>query len=122
MSGAPSARRRGRVLPASRPTQSGGTAGAVGDTLDSFVCVFGNAIQCLQANQSRNLRELQRIQGATQQSSAEATWASGELMKFEQTGPEIAFEQTKVGSASQDDFAATIRGQLPHFVELPPAK
>jgi hypothetical protein len=109
-----------RLLSSVRPVQPGGTADAFGDALDSLVCVYGNAIGCVQANQRMNLRELERLQATMHQSSAEASWSMAELLKFQQTGPEIVFELPNERLSSQADYSTPIQRQLSRFVEMSP--
>jgi len=110
-----------RLLPSSPPVQGGDTSAAFGDTLDSLVCIFGRAIDCVQANQRTNVRELERLQGTMQHSSAEASWGMSELQKFQQTGPEIAFEMSSRDLSTQAGLSAVIRDHLSRFVEMEPA-
>jgi PDZ domain/PEGA domain len=108
-----------RVLP--RPVQGGNTATAFGNMLDSFVCIFGKAIDCIQANQRTDIRELEGLQSSMQHSSAAASWGMSELQKFEQTGPEIAFEVSSRDFSTQANLSAVIKEHLSRFVEMGPA-
>lgn len=110
-----------RLLPSSPPVQGGNSAAAFGDTLDSLVCIFGRAIDCIQANQRTDVRELERLQSTMEHSSAEASWGMSELQKFEQTGPEIAFQMSSRDFSTQADLSAVIRDHLSRFVEIVPA-
>lgn len=107
-----------RVLPGPRPVQGGNAAAAFGNMLDSFVCSFGKAIDCIQANQRTNIRELERLQSTMQHSSAEASWGMSELQKFEQTGAEIAFQLSGRDFSTQADLSAVIKDHLSRFVEM----
>lgn len=109
-----------RLLPSSRPIQGGDTAAAFGDMLDSFVCIFGKAIDCIQANQRTDVRQLQRLQSTMQHSSAEASWGMSELQKFEETGPEIAFQVSSTDLSTEADLSTAIRDHLSPFVEMVP--
>jgi hypothetical protein len=86
-----------------------------------MVCAFGNAIDCVQASQRMNVRELERLRTTMQQSSAETSWATLELSKFEQTGPEIVFQLTNRDFASEADLSTAIEARLSRFVEMPHA-
>jgi membrane-associated protease RseP (regulator of RpoE activity) len=110
-----------RLLPSPRPVQGGNTATAFGNMLDSFVCIFGKAIDCIQANQRTDIRELEGLQSTMQHSSAEASWGMSELQKFEQTGPEIAFEVSSRDFSTQANLSGVIKEHLSRFVEMGPA-
>jgi hypothetical protein len=107
-----------RLLSSLRPVQAGSAAAAFGNALDSLVCVFGNAVGCVQANQRMSLRELERLQATMQQSSAEASWSMGELLKFQQTGPEIVFELFDEELSPGADFSTAIQRRLSRFIEM----
>ena len=107
-----------RRLPCPRPVHGSDTLASFGDLLDSFICGYGNAISCIQANQRTNVRELERLQSTMQHSGAEASWGVSELRKFEQTGPEIAFPLPSHDSLTQADLSSMISERLSRFVEV----
>lgn len=67
-----------RLLPSPRPVQLSNTGASFGDILDSFVCAFGSAISCVQANEQMNTRELQRLRGSAFAGRSDAGRASAE--------------------------------------------
>jgi hypothetical protein len=109
------------LLPSRRPFQAGSAAAAFGDALDSLVCIYGSAISCVQANQRTNTRELERLQATVQQSGAETSWSMNELLKFQETGPEIVFGLSAEELSSRSDLSSVINKQLSRFVEISPS-
>ncbi len=65
-----------------------------------------------------NLLAEGRAEQWMQQSSAEASWGMSELQKFEQTGPEMAFQMSSRDLSTQADLSAVIRDHLSRFVEM----